>query len=73
MKPSLLPERTGVFGIKSRMYKITVNGDMTIIEAGSEKEAIQIATDDMDISVELATQDDIEWYNTMSGGSNEQT
>lgn len=68
MKPSLLPERTGVFGIKSRMYKITVNGDMTIIEAGSEKEAIQIAIDDIVITVDLATQEDIEWYNTMSGG-----
>jgi hypothetical protein len=66
MKLSLPIERAGLFGIKSRMYKVTVDGNMTIIEAGSPKEARQMAIDDIDITVDLATQEDIEWYNGMS-------
>lgn len=67
MKPSLTPERTGLFGIKSRMYKVIIDGNMKIIEASSIKEAKQITVDDMDIKIDLATKDDIEWYGAMAG------
>jgi hypothetical protein len=49
-------------------YKATVNGNMAIIEANSSEEAYQIAVCDLiDIKIEEATEQDIEWYNAMSG------
>jgi len=71
MKPNLITERTGLFGIKSRIYKVTMGRNMMIIEASSIKEARQIAIDDMDIRIDLATEEDVEWYNAMSGTYNE--
>lgn len=71
MKPNLVAERTGLFGIKSRMYKIVMDGNVMIVEASSIKEARQSVIDDIDIRVDLATQEDIEWYNVMSGVCNE--